>query len=58
MFKKLTPFRFCMMQSFPFIESTFDAIYNYGLLCKIVEYLNKTIEKTNETGLKVQELND
>ena len=53
----LTPFKWCMLQSFPFIEATFDAIDNYGLLCKIVEYVNKNIEKTNELGIKVEELN-
>ena len=56
--KKLTPFRWCMLQSFPFIEATFDAIDNYVLLCKIVEYVNKNIDKTNELGIKVEELNN
>lgn len=56
--KKLTPFRWCMLQTFPFIEATFDAIDNYGLLCKIVEYVNKNILKTNELGIKVEELNN
>ena len=56
--KKLTPFRYCMLQTFPFIEATFDAIDNYGLLCKIVEYVNKNINKTNELGIKVEELNN
>lgn len=56
--KKLTPFKYCMLQTFPFIEATFDAIDNYGLLCKIVEYVNKNIIKTNELGIKVEELNN
>ena len=56
--KKLTPFRWCMLQSFPFIEATFDAIDNYSLLCKIIEYVNKNIEKTNQLGIKVEELNN
>lgn len=56
--KKLTPFKWCMLQSFPFIEATFDAIDNYGLLCKIIEYVNKNIDKTNELGIKVEELNN
>lgn len=55
--KMLTPFRWCMLQSFPFIEATFDAIDNYSLLCKIIEYVNKNIEKTNQLGIKVEELN-
>ena len=56
--KMLTPFRWCMLQSFPFIEATFDAIDNYSLLCKIIEYVNKNIEKTNQLGIKVEELNN
>lgn len=56
--KNLTPFYWCMLESFPFIESTFDAIDNYQLLCKIVEYVNKMGTKTNELGIKVEELNN
>ena len=56
--KKLTPFKWCMLQSFPFIEATFDSINNYALLCKIVEYVNKNTVKTNEIGIKVEELNN
>lgn len=55
---KLTPFYWCMLENFPFIESVFDAIDNYQLLCKIVEYVNKTATKTNELGVKVEELNN
>lgn len=40
----LTPFKRWTIQNFPFIEEDFDAITNYQLLCKIVEYLNKVIE--------------
>ena len=34
-----------VLQSFPFIDEDFDAITNYELLCKVVEYLNKTVKK-------------
>lgn len=57
-YKKLTPFKWFCMQNFPFIEEDFDAITEYQLLCKIVEYLNKNIDKTNELGVKVEELNN
>ena len=40
----ITPFKRWTIQNFPFIEEDFDAITNYQLLCKIVEYLNKVIE--------------
>lgn len=46
-FKKLTPFKMCVLQNFPFIEADFDALTNYELMCKIVEYLNKVNENVN-----------
>ena len=42
-FKKLSPFKGWTLQNFPFIEADFDAITEYQLYCKIVEYLNKII---------------
>lgn len=47
-FQRLTPFKRCVIQNFPFIEADFDALTNYGLLCKIVEYLNQVIASQNE----------
>lgn len=47
-FTRLTPFKRCVLQNFPFIEADFDALTNYGLLCKIVEYLNNVISSQNE----------
>ena len=44
---KLTPFKMQVLQSFPFIDADFDALTNYELLCKVVEYLNATIENVN-----------
>lgn len=45
--KNLTPFKLCVLQNFPFIEADFDAVTNYQLLCKVVEYLNKVIDNNN-----------
>lgn len=56
MFNKLPPFKWYVLQNFPFIEADFDAITNYQLLCKIVEYLNLNIDKTNELGEQVEAL--
>lgn len=47
-YKHLTPFKRCVLQNFPFIEADFDALTNYGLLCKVVDYLNKVIDSQNE----------
>ena len=46
--KKLLPFCRCVIQDFPFIEEDFDAITNYQLISKVVEYLNKVIGSQNE----------
>ncbi|MBO7044024.1 hypothetical protein J6W34_05760, partial [bacterium] len=54
--KNLKPFKLFALKNFPFIEADFDAITNYELLCKIVEYLNNVIASQNETMENVQEL--
>lgn len=55
---RLQPFKWFVLENFPFIEADFDSITNYQLLCKVVEYLNKTIDKTNELGNQVEALNN
>ena len=45
---RIPKFRRCVLQNFPFIEQDFDALTDYELLCKVVEYLNKVIESQNE----------
>ena len=44
----LPPFKFFMLENFPFIEADFDALTNYELLCKVVEYINKIGKQNNE----------
>lgn len=44
---KIPFFRRTVLQNFPFIEKDFDALTDYELLCKVVEYLNEVIEQTN-----------
>ena len=46
-YKAITPFRLFVKSNFPFIESTYEALDNYGLYCKVVEYLNNVIENEN-----------
>lgn len=46
--EKLPLFCRYVIQNFPFIEEDFDALTNYELTCKIVEYLNKVITSQNE----------
>ena len=54
--KNLTPFKLCVLQNFPFIEANFDAVTNYQLLCKVVEYLNKVIDNNNNQNNNISQL--
>ena len=53
---KIPYFRRVVLQNFPFIEEDFDALTDYGLLCKVVEYLNKIIEQQNLVNDNTNEL--
>lgn len=55
-YKNLTPFKWFCLTNFPFIEYDFDALTNYELMCKIVQYLNEVIVKTNEIGEQTENL--
>lgn len=52
----LTPFKLCVLQNFPFIEGDFDAVTNYQLLCKVVEYLNNVIDNNNKQNTNITQL--
>lgn len=53
---KIPFFRRFVIQNFPFIEADFDALTDYQLMSKIVEYLNKVIDQTNINSEAVQQL--
>lgn len=55
---KLTPFKLAVLQNFPYIEADFDALTDYGLLCKVVEYLNNVIANQNVVQENVTALNN
>ena len=55
-YKILTPFKMQVLTNFPYIEADFDALTNYQLLCKIVEYLNNVIANENELTEQVTSL--
>ena len=52
----LSPFKLCVLQNFPFIEADFDAVTNYQLLCKVVEYLNNVIDNNNKQNENITQL--
>ena len=53
---RIPKFRRCVLQNFPFIEQDFDALTDYELLCKVVEYLNKVIDSQNEVTEQTEQL--
>ena len=53
-YNNLTPFKWFVLENFPFIEADFDAITNYQLYSKVVEYLNQCIENINDIGNQME----
>lgn len=53
-FKNLTPFKWFVLENFPFIEADFDALTNWQLFCKIGKEINKIIDTTNTLGTQVE----
>lgn len=55
-YKKLTPFKWFVLENFPFIEADFDALTDWQLFCKLGKEMNLLISKMNEAGLQVENL--
>lgn len=53
-YKNLTPFKWFILENFPFIEADFDALTEWQLFCKLGKEINKQIDKINELGLQVE----
>lgn len=52
--KPIPFFKRFVIQNFPFIEEDFDALTNYQLFCKVVEYLNTVIGSQNEVTQQME----
>lgn len=46
-FKHICLMHIQQLTNFPYIEKDFDALADYGLLCKVVDYLNQVITNEN-----------
>ena len=46
-FKEIITLNIQNLTNFPYIEKDFDALTDYGLLCKVVEKMNEVIKNTN-----------
>lgn len=55
-YKKLTPFKWFVLENFPFIEADFDALTEWQLFCKLGKEINKVINSTNTLGTQVENL--
>lgn len=55
-FKNLVLMNLQTLTNFPYIEEDFDALTDYGLLCKVVEYLNEVIANDNKQNDAIVEL--
>lgn len=54
--KHISPFKFQLLQSFPFIAEDFDQMTEYALFCKLVEKMNEVIGNENEVVILVNEM--
>lgn len=55
-YKPLPPFKWFVLQNFPFIEADFDALTNWELMCKLGNEINKLIDSQNMTGEQIENL--
>lgn len=55
-FKNLTPFKWFVLENFPFIEADFDALTEWQLFCKIGKEINKIINSQNVVGEQMEEV--
>lgn len=57
-YKKLCPFKWFVLENFPFIEADFDALTNWQLFCKLGKEMNKIITSVNSSGEQVEILTE
>lgn len=57
-YKTLTPFKWFVLENFPFIEADFDALTEWQLFCKLGKEMNKIIDSQNKVGEEAEKLNE
>lgn len=55
-YTNLTPFKWYVLENFPFIEADFDALTNWQLFCKLGKEINKIINSQNKVGSEMETL--
>lgn len=57
-FNKLSPFKWFVLNNFPFIDADFDAMTEWQLFQKIGEWINKIIDSQNTVGAEFEKVID
>lgn len=57
-YKNLSPFKWFVLENFPFLEDDFNALTDWQLFCKLGKEINKIIASTNSLGTQVVSLTD
>ena len=57
-YKVLHPFKWYILENFPFLEDSIDALTNYQLFCKLGKEINKNIDAINMLGTQVEGITD
>lgn len=57
-YKNLSPFKWFVLENFPFLEADFDALTEWKLFCKLGKEINKITNSTNTLGIQVESLTD
>ena len=55
-YTNLTPFKWFVLENFPFIEADFDALTEWQLFCKVGKEINKIINSQNTLGTQMENL--
>ena len=53
-YKNLTPFKWFVLENFPFIDADFDALTEWQLFCKLGKEINKIIVSENTLGTQME----
>lgn len=57
-YKRLHPFKWYILENFPFLEDSIDVLTNYQLFCKLGEMYNKQVNAINTLGVQVEGITD
>lgn len=57
-YNKITPFKWFIIENFPFLEDSLDALTNYELLCKLGKEININRDSINKIGENAENLTE